>query len=153
MIAWFCLECFSEVEPSARECPACGAAIPRGEADYETGLIRALRHPKLPDRQVLAAAILGKRRSARAIPDLIEVAREGPNPYLAAEAVKALDLIGGDEAEAAIRAFVNSPAFMVRSAALDAVARRDKEPPRADPSSLPRNPSQHSRKRVKSWGD
>jgi hypothetical protein len=40
------------------------------------------------------------------------VAREGSNPYLAAEAMTALDRIGGDEAEAAIRAFVNSSAFM-----------------------------------------
>ena len=127
MIAWFCLECFSEVEPSARECPVCRVDIPEGSANYEAGLIRALRHPKLPDRQVLAAAILGKRRSDRAVPHLIDVAREGSNPYLAAEAVTALDRIGGDEAEAAIRAFVNSPAFMVRRAALDALARRDKE--------------------------
>lgn len=126
MIAWFCLECFSEVDPAARECPVCGADIPQGSSDYEAGLIRALRHPKLPDRQVLAAAILGKRRSARAVPDLIDVAREGSNPYLAAEAVTALDRIGGDEAEAAIRAFVNSPAFMVRSVALDALERRNK---------------------------
>jgi hypothetical protein len=57
---------------------------------------------------------------------LIDVAREGSNPYLAAEAVTALDRIGGDEAEAAIRAFVNSPAFMVRSVALDALERRNK---------------------------
>lgn len=126
MIAWFCLECFSEVDHSARECPVCGADIPQGNSDYESGLIRALRHPKLPDRQVLAAAILGKRRSARAVPDLIEVAREGSNPYLAAEAVTALDRIGGRAAEAAIRPFANSPAFMVRRAALDALEHRHK---------------------------
>jgi hypothetical protein len=45
---------------------------------------------------------------------------------LAAEAVTALDRIGGDEAEAAIRAFVNSSAFMVRSVALDALERRNR---------------------------
>jgi hypothetical protein len=52
VIAWFCVECFSEVDPAARECPVCEADIPRGSSDYEAGLIRALRHPKLPDRQV-----------------------------------------------------------------------------------------------------
>lgn len=116
MITWFCPSCFAEVAPHDDRCEACGARIPVRD-DYEDGLIAALRRHRLEDRRVLAASILGRRRCERAVPHLIEVARDDPDPYVAAEAVRALCLIGGAEAAATVRSLTEAPAFMVRRAA------------------------------------
>jgi HEAT repeat protein len=91
---WFCLECFAELEPGASHCPQCGASVADSDA-YEAKLIRALNH-RLPDRQVLAAHILGELRSHAAIPRLAELADDPFDPYLAAEAARALALIEPD---------------------------------------------------------
>jgi len=66
VIAFFCPDCWGEVEPGARECPGCGAALADLDGQsYERKLIAALAHP-LPDRQMLAARILGQLRSQAA---------------------------------------------------------------------------------------
>ena len=94
MPAWFCLECFAELDAGASHCPQCGASV--GDSDvYEEKLIRALSH-RLPDRQVLAARILGELRSHAAIPRLAAVADDPSDAYLAAEAARALALIDPD---------------------------------------------------------
>jgi HEAT repeat protein len=91
---WFCLECFAELDAGASHCPQCGASL--GDSDaYEAKLIRALNH-RLPDRQVLAARILGELRSHAAIPRLAALADDPSDPYLAAEAARALALIEPD---------------------------------------------------------
>jgi hypothetical protein len=61
----------------------------RGSSAYEDKLIAALRG-RLPDRRILAARILGRLRSRAAIPTLRSVALEPEDPYLAAEAARAL---------------------------------------------------------------
>ena len=63
-----------------------------GPRDYEVKLIAALRGP-LPDRRLLAAGILGQLRSRAAIGALEVIAREREDPYLAAEAARALAAI------------------------------------------------------------
>ncbi|HUL79889.1 MAG TPA: HEAT repeat domain-containing protein [Vicinamibacteria bacterium] len=62
---------------------------------YEDKLIAALRGP-LPDRRLLAARILGRLRSRAAIGTLEVIAREREDPYLAAEAARALAAIDPD---------------------------------------------------------
>jgi len=59
---------------------------------YEDKLIAALRGP-LPDRRVLAARILGRIRSRKAVDTLEAIARDHADPYLAAAAAHALALI------------------------------------------------------------
>lgn len=94
MPTWFCLECFSELDAGASRCPQCGASV--GDSDaYEEKLIRALGH-RLTDRRVLAARILRELRSHAAIPRLAALADDPSDPYLAAEAARALARIEPD---------------------------------------------------------
>lgn len=57
--------------------------------------MRALNH-RLPDRRVLAARILGTFRSRAAVLRLAELAVDDQDPYLAAQAARALALIEPD---------------------------------------------------------
>jgi hypothetical protein len=66
--------------------------VNRRSPTYEEKLIVALRG-SLPDRRVLAAQILGRIRSRKAIDTLEAIARDPADPYLAATAAHALTLI------------------------------------------------------------
>ena len=72
--------------------PRAGARSPRS---YEDKLVAALRGP-LPDRRILAAQVLGRIRSRAAIATLEALARDQADPYLAAEAARALASIDPD---------------------------------------------------------
>jgi HEAT repeat protein len=127
MITWFCSMCFAEVDAAASRCPACRGDT-RERVGYEEGLIRALRHT-LPDRQLLAASILGRRGSREAVPHLIAAAENPSDPYLAAEAARALGLIGGSESASALRRLSEAGrSILVRRAAAEALAGEGAEP-------------------------
>jgi hypothetical protein len=64
-------------------------AVSRRSPTYEEKLIAALQGP-LPDRRVLAAQILGRIRSRKAVETLEAIARDPADPYLAAAAAHAL---------------------------------------------------------------
>ncbi len=64
MSQWYCPECLAAVTPTAARSPRCGADLSALVGDFEQSLIKSLRHP-LPDRQLLAAQILGARRAPR----------------------------------------------------------------------------------------
>jgi len=100
MVVNLCPECFTRLDGTPPRCPACAADLAEtGPYDYEQGLIRALRHP-FHDQRVLAAQILGKRRSRVAVPSLVAVVEDGGrDPYLVAEAVRALARIGDDRGD------------------------------------------------------
>jgi hypothetical protein len=63
--------------------------VARRPPSYEDKLIAALRGP-LPDRRILAARILGRIRSRAAIETLEVIASDRADPFLAAEAARAL---------------------------------------------------------------
>jgi HEAT repeat protein len=88
-MTWFCVACFEEIDGPGQRCPSCGAQAEDDLPTYEGKLVTALNH-RLPDRQVLAARILGTIRSQAAIPTLAGLAEDGGDPYLAAEAARAL---------------------------------------------------------------
>jgi hypothetical protein len=94
-MTWFCTECFEEINAPGQRCPSCGALVEDDLQSYEDKLVRALNH-RLPDRQVLAARILGRLRSRAAVPGLADLAVDDKDPYLAAEAARALALIEPD---------------------------------------------------------
>jgi HEAT repeat protein len=87
---------------------------------YEGKLIAALRGP-LPDRRVLAARILGRLRSRAAIPTLEAIAREREDPYLAAEAARALASI--DPELPAVRELARAGPALIRNAVRSAIER------------------------------
>lgn len=76
-------------------CVECGAQIaaPAGTSYIEL-LLWELGHP-LPDRQMIAAEILGKVGDRRARAPLSQLVADSPDPYLAAQALRSLIAIDG----------------------------------------------------------
>jgi HEAT repeat protein len=133
-VQWFCPECFAQVDQRSTRCPRCGVDLSHRRRDYEADLIKALRHP-LADRRLVAAQILGARRSRRAVAALIDaVAASDSDPYLAAEAVVALGLIEDPRGLEVVRQAAEHGPVVPRAAArqtLDATMRRPGPQPRA----------------------
>lgn len=74
----------------------------RREGDPSGDIVRrpllwALDHP-LPDRRMLAAELLGRRRENRAVTPLLALALDPSDPFLAAEAVRSVVAITGVDA-------------------------------------------------------
>lgn len=88
-MTWFCPSCFAEVAAGADRCPACGTRLDLDERSYEEKLVAALSHP-VRERRILAAELLGRLGSRRAVPRLVELAEDGEDPYLQAAAARAL---------------------------------------------------------------
>jgi len=119
---WFCPDCWQEVTPEERTCPACGTDLGKHErADYEAKLIRALEH-RMADRRLIAARVLGQIGGTRAVRALIKLAERGDDPYASAEAVRALSRIGGRQATAYLRKANDHPSAVVRHAARKATS-------------------------------
>jgi len=91
----YCWACYAVNERPSGVCVACGEEIaaPRG-TDYADLLLWGLGHP-LPDRQLLAAEILGRLHDRRAIEPLRRLVSESSDPYLAAQALRSLLAIDG----------------------------------------------------------
>jgi HEAT repeat protein len=115
-VTWFCPSCFADLPGQARQCPRCGADLAAADPGFEAALIGALRHP-LHDRRLLAARILGARRVAAAGPALIAAVRDGGDPYLAAEAARALVAIGAPEGIAVVRRLLAADGPVIARAA------------------------------------
>jgi HEAT repeats len=123
-MTWFCPSCFAELPGQAQWCSRCGA-VASADRGFEAALIGALRHP-LHDRRLLAARILGARRVAAAVPALITAVEDGDDPYLAAEAARALVAIGAPEGIAVARRLAtDGPVVAAAQEALGGSARRD----------------------------
>ena len=97
-------------------CERCGSVLetPR---DFDAGLLWALDHPDT-ESAMLAARLLGERRTASAIEPLGRLSRLRDDPYRAAAAVRALVAFSGDPvADAYLKAARSHPSVIVRRAA------------------------------------
>jgi hypothetical protein len=94
-VNYYCWCCYGVNERSAGACVACGAQIaaPTG-ASYVELLLWELGHP-LPDRQMIAAEVLGRLGDRRACAPLSRLVSEAADPYLAAQALRSLIAIDG----------------------------------------------------------
>ena len=97
-MTFYCWWCYAPNTVARGPCGACGKDIagPAG-ATYVDMLLWALRHPVV-ERRMMAARILGQRREPRAREALETLATQEEDPYLAAEALRALFTIDGMEA-------------------------------------------------------
>jgi HEAT repeat protein len=118
---WFCATCWAALPSGTAPCPRCGAERALDREDYEQLLIRALKHP-LHDRRLIAATVLGDRRSTIAVASLIEAMTQRADPYLGAEAARALAKIGDPAGLAAVRTAAREASAIVREAARRALA-------------------------------
>jgi len=121
---WFCQTCWAALPPGTSHCPRCGAELSPDREGYEQSLIRALKHP-LHDRRLIAATILGERRSTIAVASLIEAMTQREDPYLGAEAARALVKIGDPAGIVAARKAAHEASAIVREAARAALMSND----------------------------
>jgi HEAT repeats len=119
-VTWFCLTCFAQLPKTAETCVRCGADQAGSDRDFEAALVAALQHP-LHDRRLLAARVIGRRRAVTAVSALISVAEDARDPYLAAEAARALVAIGTAEGMAVVRRLARDGPVVARSAAREAL--------------------------------
>ena len=97
-------------------CERCGSLLetPR---DFDAGLLWALDHPDT-ESAMLAARLLGERKTMPAIEPLGRLSRLRDDPYRAAAAVRALAAFAGDpSADASLAAARSHPSVIVRRAA------------------------------------
>ena len=96
--AWFCFHCYGRNARPTGRCQKCDEPIePPHELSYDERLIWALDHP-LPDTATTAARLLGVRRPAAAAGPLRRAVATQRDPYLAAEALRALVAVEGIQA-------------------------------------------------------
>lgn len=123
-MTWFCPSCFAEVPETAATCLHCGADLLGWSRDFEAALVGALHHP-MHDRRLMAARILGQRRAVAAVPALISVADDSRDPYLAAEAVRALVAIGTPDGLAVAHHLASNGPVVAKAAARKALNSKD----------------------------
>jgi HEAT repeat protein len=119
-VTWFCPSCFAELPETAGTCLQCGAGLVGPGRDFEAALVGGLRHP-LHDRRLMAARILGRRQAVAAVPALISVVDDSRDPYLAAEAVRALVAIGTPDGLAVARHLASNGPVVAKAAARKAL--------------------------------
>jgi len=122
-VTFFCPACWSEIEPSDSRCPKCDADVRAlGAQSFSEKLRAALRHPE-PQTAVRAAWILGERRDASAVGDLIRILERARDSFLAEAAAEALGKIGDLTAMPALQRAASGGTVRVRNASKTAIAR------------------------------
>jgi HEAT repeat protein len=89
----FCPACWALIPFDASSCRVCGADVGSlTKRDYETKLVSALSHPLTHVRE-RAALLLGAVGSAVAFGPLLEKAHDDADPWLAAAALRGLEIL------------------------------------------------------------
>lgn len=97
---YYCPHCWREVKAQTGICPFCrGNITMAAHRSFDDKLIAALHHPE-PQTPLRVSAILGKRKTAAALPALRarlteELKKSKPDPYLAATLIKTIYTLGG----------------------------------------------------------
>ena len=108
---------------STKVCPRCGADLSSlDRASYDDKLTRALWHPD-GETARRAASLLGARRAFMAVGALVERYHARPDPFLAADIVRALRYIDTAEANKALGEIARSAPVLVRRALAEALPR------------------------------
>ena len=112
----FCPTCYARNRWESARCEGCGSLLvtPR---DFDAALVWALDHPDT-ESAMLAARLLGERKTPSAIEPLGRLSRLRDDPYRAAAAVRALgEFADQPAADALIEAARSHPSVVVRRAA------------------------------------
>ena len=130
MTTFFCPACFTEIDPAATRCPACGANVQAWrDRSYAERLLQALHHP-LADVRMVAIDTLGRLRVPDAAAALADCAMRHPHdPVQGVAILRTLEQQPRDPAwTAAMRTLCDHP---VAAVARDATRALAPAPPRA----------------------
>lgn len=97
-MTYFCPKCWKEIPPGREVCPHCGARLAEEDARPFIEKLRSALHHREPETAIRAAWILGERREASAVADLIGVLETSRDGFLAEAAAEALGKIGDQRA-------------------------------------------------------
>jgi HEAT repeat protein len=128
-LTYYCFHCYGENAEPRGTCRHCGRRIEAPEGtSYTELLVWALDHP-IGDVALRAAETLGLRRERRARDRLRELAVSRRDPYLAAEALRSLIRIEGEEElRPLLERLARSGSAPVRKVASEAIASRPSHP-------------------------
>ncbi|HVW47502.1 MAG TPA: HEAT repeat domain-containing protein [Solirubrobacterales bacterium] len=140
----WCYHCYGVNPAPSGPCVHCGQEIAQpNDLSYDQQLIWALGHPD-GDRAIMAARTLGIHRAREAVPRLHEVALDGADPFLAAEALRSLVAIEGvDPLRLLLTEFAEHGSLLPAGVATEAL--RNARPPPAE--------YRHRREGCGSWAD
>lgn len=117
MLSFFCPYCWRKVSENDSICPQCSGDIRAADARPYAEKLRAALHHSEPQARVRAAWILGERKEASGVPDLMAVVIEADDAFVAEAAVEALGKIGAREAVAVLEQAQEQGTVRVRWAA------------------------------------
>ncbi len=121
MISFFCPCCWREVAEKDATCPWCGGDIRGADAKPFPERLRSALHHSEPQTRVRAAWILGELKEESAVQELIALAEEAEDSFVAEAAVEALGKIGAAEALTALERANERGTVRVRLAARKAL--------------------------------
>lgn len=87
MLTYYCPSCWTIVQDTDNVCPACGYDLAEfQEHSFEDKLLGALYHA-VPERQIMAAQILGNLQSQRAMAEFLKIVDSDEENYFYLRAV------------------------------------------------------------------
>lgn len=131
-MTFFCPKCWKEIPPGREVCPHCGAHLAEEDARPFLEKLRSALHHSEPETAIRAAWILGERREASAVTDLIGVLETSRDGFLAEAAAEALGKIGDERALPPLQRFTASGPVRLREAsrvAIERIRRRNSATP------------------------
>lgn len=119
-MTFFCVNCFAELSAEGGRCPRCGAAQNLDRRDYAAKLRSALAHPMVETRR-RAIFLMGEKRLAEGVDELIEILERETDPFLVEESVGALGKIRSEKTLSALTRAACHKSFLVRARAIRAL--------------------------------
>jgi hypothetical protein len=87
MLTYYCPNCWISIDKSDKKCPGCGYAIEDfNQLTFEDKLLASLHH-SVPERQIMAAQILGNLKSERALVEFRKIIESKENNYFLLRAI------------------------------------------------------------------
>jgi hypothetical protein len=87
MLTYYCPNCWVSVDRSDKTCPNCGYAIEDfNQLTFEDKLLTSLHH-SVPERQIMAAQILGNLKSERALVEFQKIISSEETNYFLLRAI------------------------------------------------------------------
>jgi len=117
MAAFFCPDCWKEIDERTTVCPHCEYDISEyANLSYERKLICALRHP-IRENRMMAIQLLGETHSHMALPYFAAILETEEDFYIIREILYSLEKIGNTESRNIIRRLRTHKSKMVRETA------------------------------------